>query len=374
MPHDPEMRLPYLFLFLLASACAAAAPVPDSTEGAFGLQARASYGFLIAHRPNLRPLQERHLRAMEFSYLLTTDGSARWQQDFLFPEKGVQIALFDLGNAERLGMGLALYPFLDFPLTRQRDWKWRLRYGMGLGYVQRNFDPVNNYKNAAIGSRLNGVIHFDLHVRKNIGRGAAEAGLAITHFSNGATAMPNLGINLATAHLGYLCYFGEKSPRNRIRTEPVCGRSWFTLFGSGSWKEIYPPLGRKYFAASVSGDWFVPLSTKIDGVLGADLFYDSSLRTRMEATEGSSQPVSTNLRPGIHTGIQVLVGKLGLLFNLGYYPYTRFKEDGAYFHRIGFRYYFPKLIAVMNLKTHYARADFVEWGLGWRFGKTNSTP
>lgn len=332
-----------------------------------------TYGFLIAHRPNLRPLQERHLRSMEFALLMPTDGHARWQQDFLFPEKGVQLSLFDLGNAERLGMGIALYPFLDFPLTRQHDWKWRLRYGMGIGYIQRDFDPENNFKNTAIGSNLNGVIHFDLSTRKEFGKSRVEAGIGITHFSNGATAMPNLGINLAAAHLGFIQYLGTKAPTRRLEKESTPGKIWGSLFLSGSWKEIYPPLGQKYLAATGSGDLFLPLSAKLDAILGADLFYDESLRVRMEATEQESQPLSTNLRSGVHTGVQVMVGKLGLLFNLGYYPYTRLKEDGDFFHRIGFRYYFPRLIAVMNLKTHYARADFVEWGIGWRFRSPSKT-
>ncbi len=374
MPHVPEMRLSPLIFLLWISATAAGSSLVDSTDGRYGFEARLSYGFLVAHRPNLRPLQERHLRSIEFSLLVPTDGQRSWQQNFDFPEKGLQLALFDLGNAERLGLGVALYPFLDFPLAGQGNWKWRLRYGMGLGYVQRNFDPEENYKNTAIGSKLNGVIHFDLRVRKRFGRGGLEGGLGITHYSNGATAMPNLGINLAAAHFGYLQYFGTKSPKHHIQLSRVRSGFWATAFASASWKEIYPPLGKKYLAASVSGDLIYVLSNKVDALLGADLFYDQSLRVRMEATEQSPQPGSTNLRPGLHTGVQVLVGKLGLLFNLGYYPYTRFQEDGRYFHRIGFRYYFPRLIAVMNLKTHYARADFVEWGIGWRFRSTSRTP
>jgi hypothetical protein len=73
------------------------------------------------------------------------------------------------------------------------------------------------------------------------------------------------------------------------------------------------------------------------------------------------------VRPGIHGAYQLRIATIGLLFNLGFYPYTRYKNDGNFYHRIGLRYYHERFFACVNLKTHYARADFFEWGLGWVF-------
>ena len=375
MPHAPEMRFRVALLLSLCSALAGGSPLPDITLGSYGFEARLTYGFLVAHRPMLRLLQEEHLRSFEVSLLFPSTGKKEWERGFRFPDRGLHLAIIDLGSRKLLGTGIAVYPFVDFPLFFGNDWSCRLRYGMGLGYVQHTFDPEENYKNTALSSHLNGTIHFDLHVNKCIGqRGAFDAGIGITHYSNGATALPNLGINLAAAHIGYRRYFGERRALHKETHDQRQLRPGMTLFLSGSLKEIYPPLGPLYFASTLSGDYLLPLNPKIDAAVGADLFYDASLRVRMEASEDVQQPVSTNFRPSVHGGLQFNLDPLGLIFNLGYYPYTRFKDDGRYFHRIGLRYYFDRLFVCMNLKTHYARADFIEWGVGWRFRSTSPKP
>ena len=60
------------------------------------------------------------------------------------------------------------------------------------------------------------------------------------------------------------------------------------------------------------------------------------------------------------------------MFNMGHYLYNGWKDDGNIYHRICLNYYFEKLFICLNLKTHYARADMVELGVGYRIKKKNS--
>ena len=255
----PWMRFRIALLLSLCSALAGGSPLPDSTLGSYGLEARLTYGFLVAHRPMLRLLQEEHLRSFEVSLLFPSTGKKEWERGFRFPDRGLHLAIIDLGSRKLLGTGIAVYPFVDFPLFFGNDWSCRLRYGMGLGYVQHTFDPEENYKNTALSSHLNGTIHFDLHVNKCIGqRGAFDAGIGITHYSNGATALPNLGINLAAAHIGYRRYFGERRALHKETHDQRQLRPGMTLFLSGSLKEIYPPLGPFVFCLDTFGRLSAP--------------------------------------------------------------------------------------------------------------------
>ena len=144
-----------------------------------------------------------------------------------------------------------------------------------------------------------------------------------------------------------------------------------STFIAGGTKEIYPNLGPRYFSTTLSSTYFFPAKHKSDLGLGLDFFYDNSLSIKNSRENGDSSR-SANFRPGIHGSYQLKVASIGVLFDMGFYPYTEYKGDGLFYHRIGLRYYFKDLYACINLKTHYARADFIEWGIGWNFNLKKS--
>ena len=131
-------------------------------------------------------------------------------------------------------------------------------------------------------------------------------------------------------------------------------------------------MGPKYYAAIFSSTYFFPAKHKSDLGLGLDFFYDNSLSIKNSRETGDSAQ-SANFRPGIHGSYQLKVASIGILFDMGFYPYSEYKGDGLFYHRIGVRYYFKNLFACINLKTHYARADFIEWGVGWNLNLKKSS-
>ena len=345
----------------------------DSSRGSWGTDVRTSYGYLIAHREALMPLQEQHLYSAELSLFKTTNGRSSWESNFLYPEQGIHLALINPGSPDKLGTAVALYPYLDFPLLHDPNSALWFRYGMGIGYIKHIFDPVENYKNTAIGSHLNGVIHFDVQYRKTFNASTSgEIGIGLTHFSNGSMKMPNLGINLPALNIGLRHYFGKKSTLAKDTSAVSCKQGSITAYGAIGFKEIYPALGEKYQTGTLNGLYLFTNARKSDFGIGMDLFYDNSLAIK-EGRETGDASTAANFRPGIYGAYQLRVAAIGLLFNLGFYPYTRYKGDGNFYHRIGLRYYFDRYFACVNLKTHYARADFIEWGIGLNLGKNKKS-
>lgn len=358
-------------LFLFFSINLIHAEIADSTNGRFAISVRGDFGFLIAHRPVLVPLQEQHITGFELSIARLSYGKEEWEKDFLFPEKGLTIAYFNLGSPKRLGYGIAIYPYLDFPFSNKKDNKFVFRYGIGLGWVEKVFNAESNYKNAALGSHLNGVIHFDLHYEKDLAASSRlEISAGITHYSNGAYELPNLGINVATINLAYTKFFGDKIVlhKNILSTNENRKSEWNIYAGAGS-KKIYPPSGKKYTAGVISLLKIIPIKRNNNWGIGTDLFYDNSLTARLQQRGETLKGNTDNLRWGIYGAYEIHVGKTALVFNMGYYLFSRWKEDGNIYHRIGVRQYFNHVFICMNLKTHYARADFVEFGFGYVFKK-----
>ena len=147
--------LSFHFLILLFPFHALCISKNDSTNGNWNLQIRTDYGFIIAHRPALEPLQEKHVKGFEITISRQSYGKDDWENNFNFPSYGITIAAFDLGSKEKLGTGIALYPFIDFPLGKNHLRGLHFRYGMGLGYVEKIFNRTDNFKNAAIGLQAN---------------------------------------------------------------------------------------------------------------------------------------------------------------------------------------------------------------------------
>lgn len=337
----------------------------DYTIGKYSWTVRGDYGFLIAHRPTLQPLQERHVPGFEISLAKTSAGLKEWERDFLNPSRGITIAFFDLGSRDKLGAGIAVYPYIDFPLSDKKDSRWVLRYGIGLGWVEKIFNSETNIKNAAIGSHLNGIIHFDLHFEQKLSKlSILELGAGITHYSNGSYSIPNLGLNIAHLGLAYTRYFGEKTAIDRtpIVLKPKF-HSWL-IYGAGGLKKIYPPEGGQYQIAVVSLSRIQSIGNKSNWGINLDNFYDNSLSEKLERSDEELNGFTDNLRIGLSGSYELLTGKTGFLFNMGFYLYSRWKEDGNVYQRICVRQYFNKFFLCMNLKTHYARADFVEFGIG----------
>lgn len=349
--------------FLTASTLTAG---NDSTDGSWNIIIRGDYGFTIAHRPALQPLQEAHVKGFEITVSKPTAGSKYWHADFLYPEVGFTIAAFDLGSGI-LGRGIVAYPFIDFPLGKGCWNVFHFRYGMGLGYIENTFDAVDNIKNVAVGSHFNGVIHLDLHYTQRLAKNTSiEFGPAITHYSNGSVSLPNLGINLATFNLAFQHTFGKNQAIRKPEKVDANKNSRIHIYAGGFPKKIYPPDGESYFAITLSGLWCKPVNRKSTFGLGADVFYDNSIYPRIEAFGEEAPEKINNFRAGVYGSYQLAVGQLGLIFNMGYYLYNAWDNDGNFYHRIGLRYYFEKIFLCVNLKSHYARADFFEFGAGIR--------
>ncbi|MEY4593661.1 MAG: hypothetical protein RIQ47_71 [Bacteroidota bacterium] len=361
-------RILFCLLLLLLSRHLSFAQSKLVSRGSWGAAVKINYGFLMAHREALMPLQEQHLSAVDIAVFKTTSGEKSWQRKFIYPETGLLLSIINTGT-KKLGTAIAIVPYIDFPLYKSQDDQCWLKYGMGLGYIESPFSPMENQKNAAIGSHLNGVVHIGFNYRKNFStKTIGELGAGFTHFSNGSMKMPNLGINLPAVNIGIRHYMGATKNLTSANDSSYRRKGALHIFGAFGIKEIYPALGPKYTALTLSGTYFFGSVKKSDFGIGADLFYDNSLSVKYER-ESNDTASGVNLRPGIYGAYQLRIASIGLLFNMGFYPYTRYKNDGNFYHRIGLRYYHNRFFACVNLKTHYARADFFEWGLGWIFSK-----
>lgn len=333
----------------------------------FGAGVNYHYGFISPHNVLVNEIIQGHTQMVQLDFYKQTNGERLWEQYYNYPKIGVSTVFINSGNPESLGNIYGLFPFIDFPLNH---WKitWDLKFGAGIGYIQKPFDRKENYKNLVIGSHLNALIYVDTHWDLPITeKFHTSLGVALTHFSNGSLKRPNLGINIFSLNYGVSYNFGStsaiatKSEENREKK-----LSHLVVANTGV-KEIDPIGGNKYMVYTTSYNLLKTLTNKSSVGVGADFFYNTSLEPLVVRLQNEYLGKTANLRIGM-SGIYALdMGKLSLMFQTGFYGYKNYKKDGNVYTRIGTRYRFTdKLFFNLGLKTHFFVADFIEYGIGYQ--------
>ncbi len=362
------IMLPRFFLLLLLLlTCWSAQAQEEQEDFSFSVGARGEYGFIFPHRQGMRHLIEGHVPAFEVFFERPTFGDQYWQSLYNYPEWGVAFLMVDYNNPDILGRSYSLYPYLNFHLCGSQELELNFKTGLGGGIVEKSFDRLENHKNNAIGSRLNISLTFALAARWVVSEHLfLEPGIAYTHLSNTAVQLPNLGINTPMAQFSAAYRFGDHD-REQKKPEPPAfdPQLHFSLYAGGGIKEVHAASNKIYPAYSLLAEAHYPISRKNSLGVGTDLTYNSSLT---EVIGDSSLTRAANFTNGVKLCYELTIQRLALLFQAGVYTLKQDPEGDLLYHRFGFRYRFnDRWLFNATLKTHFARADHLEVGLGYRF-------
>ena len=151
-----------------------------------------SLGYALPHRNEMLALVTGHSREMtcRIGNWNTTGWRQNWQQHGPVWQ-GVQVGWLNGGSEELGDMASAMW-LVELPVRR----RWHIELGSGVGWSTSPYDPIERPLSIAIGSRLNAAIHLGTTVQVvQREQSWVAVGAGFTHFSNGALALPNLGIN-----------------------------------------------------------------------------------------------------------------------------------------------------------------------------------
>jgi hypothetical protein len=342
------------------------------------VEAKINYGFIYAHHLELE-IYNSHFPAFEINLQQETFGKHKWERAFGYPLIGMSFWYSGLGNSSSLGSAYALFPFINFPLFRHKSFFFGFRFGMGVGYLTKKFDRINNYKNLAIGSHFNAAISLMFDIRYRLtNRITLTGGVSLQHFSNGSLKLPNNGLNIPLINLGmaYRLVRENKNIGDRFYApvEPfsaiVKRVIEFNIGGAIGYKNMMSVYGENYIVTHFYENTFFRISRKSKVGFGFDISYDPSQIMKLEMNGIIVTNKLDIVRPGINAAYQLDLSKLGIILNLGYYLAGEEKSNGPLYEKISFQYCFTKyLFANVMLKVHWGRADYIGWGIGYRFEK-----
>lgn len=334
------------------------------------IEAKCGYGYIIWHHKSMRYLSKSHFPLFEGNIAIQTNGKNQWEQYSRYPIKGIKLLYIDLGNPDVLGKAFSIMPYLSFPLAKGKRLSFNFRFAMGMAYITKCFDRTANYTNTAIGSHLNAAVDLNFELRAKLCNSLSlTGGVGFTHFSNGAIKSPNLGLNIPAIYLG-LAYKPSKKPIEYIKHDkpPYNKRIQYRVLFSYGISNMYIEDPKFYPSYALSGYFLKPVNIKQKIGLVFDLFYETENFEYLRRENVNLKSDIGILRPGLSLTYVFDFDKLSLILQMGGYLYTKYKGNGYIYDRLGLQYLVGKhYILNLALKTHFAVADHVEFGVGYKF-------
>lgn len=346
----------------------------------FGIETNAIAGKVLKHSVKFTLPIPSVSTAYEINFQWQTHGTKEWQQRVRFPMWGIGLTYTDYGLDAVYGRALGIYPNLQMPLIKRKNWEWTLRAGFGLGYISTHYShyPAWDTVNVAMSSNINNFSLFMTDLRYHINtHWDAQIGLNYSHISNGTYHVPNLGVNMYGAHIG-LRYFPVTSrPQKTIRDLKPLSKRWLVQgrFSMG-FTQYGPPLGPTYkiYLATlyVSKRW----ASKNKVYAGLDYSYHQDIYAFLRNNEiDPGQEAQNSWKGAVLGGAEFGVGCFGIIFQAGYYIHEAALRQDPYYEKLGAHIYLiqrekgalKELFLSALLKTHLTVAEVAEFGFGMGF-------
>ncbi|MCD6010979.1 MAG: secreted protein [Flavipsychrobacter sp.] len=370
---------PFTCILLLLLAARASAQQDDAFSG-FGVETNLMAGKIIKHTKKFTAPIPELSTAVDVNFVWQTYGKKEWHQRRNFPQIGLGMTLTDYGNNQVFGHCVGIYPNIQVPIVRGKKLEWTLRIGDGIAYVTKKYSrrsPADTV-NTAIGSHINDFAIFMTDLRYHADdHWQLQAGVNFTHISNGYFRPPNLGVNMVGAHVGIQYFPATYKPKRIIRGDlPKLADRWL----------LHLRMGIGFNEANATGNPHLPVYI-VSGY--ASRRYRSKNKIYGGIDYAYHEPTYAFYKTyGIHTGHErsnawdgtfflgheFLIGRVGILTQVGYYYRTTYLTYGndPFNQKFGANLYLiqsekgviKELFITALLNTHMAVAEYSEFGIG----------
>lgn len=337
------------------------------------LSVSGNYGYLAPHHKSIKYFVKDHVTGFQIEGGIKTSGDKKWHLDYNFPKTGIGYYSSTLGNDAVFGQSRALYGFFQtenqYPAKKIYLFQ---KFSFGISHLSEKYNLYENPYNLAISTNLNVYLAYmaglNIEINKEM---AIHTGVTFNHFSNGKVKEPNKGLNTVTISTALTYKFNHTLNNKQLipqkKTEYYPNR-WMVSYAMG-WKQLSRRVDEYFPAASLALDYaFFSRPTKRLGA-GIDLFYDSSAEAHRAFDSEIMASEWEFFRTGIHFSYEFLIGRSSFIVQPGVYFFNPYNKYGYGYNRLGFRYRLtPHLVSSVGIKAHFpAKADFIEWGLGYAF-------
>ncbi len=342
------------------------------------LEADYFYGSILEHNPDIQHLITGHPTGFIFSFNRKSYGFSEWERRYNYPDWGVTVIYQDMQN-EYLGNAIGAYGHMNWYFLNRH---FMVRVGQGVAHVTKSYDDKTNFNNNAYGtSFLSSTFLKGNYVRENIWKGLGfHVGFTVIHYSNANFKAPNNSTNsfLLNAGVSYQLdyqefpeYIKKEDSLSKTHAEPL---KYNFVFRTGINESDVLGLGQEPFYV-VSAFVDKRINYKSTFQAGVDVYFSTFLKElityrSIAYPEDGLSGDEDYKRVGVFVGHEWRFNKIAFVSQLGYYVYWPYEFENRVYNRLGLKRYFfnDKVFASLSLHAHWAKAEAVEFGIGYRLG------
>lgn len=340
------------------------------------LEADFFYGTILEHNSDIQHVITGHPTGFILSFNRKTYGFNEWERRYNYPDWGFTLAHQNLHN-DFLGKAVGVYGHFNWYFLNRY---LMLRVGQGVAYASDPFNPDTNYNNSAYGSHLlSSTFLKGNFVRENIWKGLGfHAGFTLIHYSNANLKAPNNSTNTFALNAGLSYQLDYKEFPKYIKKEDSLSRTYaekfkYNLaFRTGINESDVIGLGQEPFYV-ISAFVDKRINYKSTFTAGVDIYFSMFLKELIKYRsiaypEDGLSGDEDYKRVGAFIGHEWRFNKVAFVSQLGYYVYWPYEFENRVYNRLGLKRYFfdDKVFAAITLHAHWAKAEAVEFGIGYR--------
>ncbi|MEZ4923212.1 MAG: acyloxyacyl hydrolase [Crocinitomicaceae bacterium] len=339
------------------------------------ITATTNLGFVIAHHSNMIHLLQRDAHGIELNFSQQDRKQTAWSTLYRGAVRGLSFKFHDFGNPKELGYAYTMFGHTSFPLYQGPKFGFLdFRIGTGLAYLTRKFDPETNPKNNAIGSYLNGFVNLMFNYNKHFRWWHFGFGLEFSHYSNCATKVPNLGLNVPSlnVNLGFNLEQRTAIDKKEIN-ENTEASNYDDVMSDGIYLIGFLTAKQNVIkqkeaitrpVMAIQGLYDLKMGSRWKLNVAMDIIYNDANRHYYDT---STYTIGQTIQLGAFVGAGIHFYKAEFTAGMGVYYWSPVRPFGMFYHRLGFRYHFTNnLVGTIGIKSHFAIADYLELGIGYR--------
>lgn len=346
--------LPHILLFLLLYGSAAAQSFFKSASFGVG----GHYGSFLTTAPKAQYVKDSYTYFGEAYFQKNTAENQPWGAGIFYGNSGSRQYIGNMGGA---------FTYFQLPLLQSVRYASSLRLAAGVGCIEKPYNKNTNHKNVLIGSHINGYINLmwqnEVKILKNL---SANAGVSFSHLSNGATTLPNLGLNIAALSVG-LRYAEDVHYKQVNQTEITGSNKFYYQVSTSVGVKQIPWIGSPRYVVNVASiEAIKNLRGKNNLGGGVLLFYNRSLEVDPTIITGEKRNTSKT-QAAVYALYERKMGRVSVPLQVGVMVYNK-DINPVLFQQVGIRYYpMQNWYAQLQLKSYGGRADLLHAGIGHTF-------
>jgi len=371
-----RLYIPFLIITVFASTIAVASIAESKADSTHHIiRVTPHFGLVIPHHEEMTYFINDFSYGIDINYGITKFGQ-KWFQYTNYPEIGFGLFYNSFGNPDIFGFGLSGYGYIQPTIIRSGKFSLNSKIALGIGFVNKPYQQETNPYNHVFGSSLNVYIGLGFFAKYKISpRWTLSGNLSYDHLSNGSIKKPNHGINTITLGIG-AGFNLNNTETNEIPQSVQAPRSnardlMIFLSVGRSQRSLYKPTNYPAITLNANHLWWISKKTAwgvgIDGIYYGAAPYDYLLDNNQFSDEEEIFSHKDKMYGNIFGSYNFRFNNTQLFFHIGAYILYTIKPKQMIYPRLGVRQrIYKNLYGNFSIKASFFKAEFIEFGLGYR--------